>query len=285
MSAKQPGLGLSLAALSCGMGLLGLAACGSTALPAGLPATGSLGQTSDAGVMKGSMAGEPAFVTPPTTAPTRPPTTTPTTPVAGTGGTRMPPMSRDAGAMVDSGLVADGGMPVWPDGGVVGIDAGFSCSSDGVYPTDVNAYDQRGLSVLRGCKRVRGSVFIGSNSIEDLSDLSDLTMVDGRFQISSALWNDSSTSELSSLKGLENLRSVGALALAWLPRVTDLQPLSGLASAQEVEISRMDGLRNLDGLKELSWQTLSITENPKLESLDGLHAPQGVTAVLIAGNP
>ncbi|HKP59099.1 MAG TPA: hypothetical protein VJV78_20395, partial [Polyangiales bacterium] len=181
-------------------------------------------------------------------------------------------------------VTTDGGMPVWPDGGVVGVDAGVSCSTDGVYPTDVNAYDQNGLRVLHGCKRVRGNVFIGGNAIESLADLSDLSTVDGQLQISSSVFNDSSSSQLVSLKGLENLRSVGALSLSRLPLVPDLQPLSGLESAQTVEINRMDGLRNLEGLGKLSWQNVTITENSKLEALDGLHAPDGVSAVLLSGN-
>ena len=286
---------LALAAHGCTLGaLLWAAGCGSTGLPAGLPGSSREGQTADGGLVRGSTSGAPALPVA-GTGPLTPPPPSGRPPMTGSAGARsMPPPSRDAGTSPtrDGGLAADGGMP--RDAGFPQTDAGVfdampprPCQG-GQHSGDLYIYSQMELEGLRDCKHVDGNLII-QGEIVDLSPLSALSTVSGDFSIGGVYGQDPlqpPNTSLHSLKGLESLRSVGSLCLHSLANVPSLEPLSGLERARAIGVTDLDSLTNLNGLgKVSSWQNLTVRENAKLASLDGLSVPSQVFTIGLQRNP
>jgi hypothetical protein len=292
MSARQPNLrsgARRLAALSCGLGLLGLAACGSTSLPAGLSATGQQDQSSDPRVLRGGAAG--GAVGSMTPVPGGPPVTMVPPARGGAGGAPPPMMPRDAGVARDAGFATDGGIPTSPDSGVIGVDGGLmpgqpDCRT-GIYEGDAVVSDKRGLMMLRGCKIIAGSLMIIADRLEDLSDLSGLAQIRDTLQISVAdtAFSQPPNRVLKSLKGLENLQIVSSVALIGLAGVADLAPLANLTGGASVlRLVHMDGLTDLRGLGA-TFSEIMITDNAQLKSLDGLHVNADVGQLVLSANP
>jgi hypothetical protein len=141
------------------------------------------------------------------------------------------------------------------------------------------------LARLEGCRRVEGDLtIIISGSRSDLGPLNALTRVSGTLAISMS----------GSLEGLENLTRAGHLTLTDLD-VPTLEPLTNLTFLTgnvgededgQLTIQRSPSLRDVGGLGSLrAVRSVVVSENTRLESLNGLSVPPYLSEVFIANNP
>jgi hypothetical protein len=141
-----------------------------------------------------------------------------------------------------------------------------------------------------GCAVIEGDVLIEGNNIYNLNGLNVLTACNGELKIES-------DNSLTSLSGLENINSLGALNIVLNSPITDLTGLQGLTNISPgslfihdnislttlsglnnlslieggVEISNNSALINIDGLESLSFtKRININYNSSLSNLQGL---------------
>jgi len=146
------------------------------------------------------------------------------------------------------------------------------------------------LEALEGCTAVVGNLAIRCATCFDLRPLSQLTSV------SEALYLYCN-GRLTSLHGLENLASVGSLAIGrdycrsdcdWCdnPLLTDLHGLESLTEVKEVLLfSRTAYLDSLDGLDSLASVGHLELERTFMTSLGGAGNLTSVGDLDIQGNP
>lgn len=88
-----------------------------------------------------------------------------------------------------------------------------------------------------------------------------------------------------SLEGLEDIRSLGALAIDNEPLLNDLSPLKDLEFIGDLRVSGT-GISNLDGLENISTVKAGVTleNNPSLDSLAGLPVSVETQKITISSN-
>jgi hypothetical protein len=183
------------------------------------------------------------------------------------------------------------------DGLSQSLERGTLCADSPIARGPVEISNQDDLEALRGCEEVRGDLNIRIFEGTDLSPLSALRAVDGRFTLGQT--PDNYTDEtletwraeeearqrvaeagwLESLHGLEALERVGSLEMEHVA-APDLRPLSNLRNLAsnddplyggKLSISGARALVNLAGLENAGGVAdISIYGNPALESLFGL---------------
>lgn len=129
-----------------------------------------------------------------------------------------------------------------------------------------------------GCSHVFGDLYIENSAHTDLSILSNVRSVSGTLFIGA-------NPRLNSLKGLEQLNSVGQVVLLNNPELRDLSALSGLSEARAITIignPRLIGLSGPAALRHLDG--LVIADNDGLISVGGFAGLFTAGDVVIAGN-
>lgn len=135
-------------------------------------------------------------------------------------------------------------------------DSVTTCSDSEFAPAALDALDQAALEPLRGVTLFVGRLHIGGE-VNDLSPLACLTRVAGELEIEG-------TSELHSLHGLEQLKTIGGDATATL-RIANNQGLESLGG--------LDSLATIAAPPNASPYLageLTIVDNPRLTSSAGL---------------
>ena len=132
-----------------------------------------------------------------------------------------------------------------------------------------------GLDSLQRIGRDLSVLFFNSPSLESLVGLSSLRKIGRDF------WLSDTAATLKNWAGLEHLDSIGVdLNLFQMGGVKNFEGLKNLKSAG-ILAHHCAALENLKGLENLeSANTVSLTENPNLKSLDGLE-----NLKTIAGDP
>ncbi len=142
------------------------------------------------------------------------------------------------------------------------------------------AGNDESFAALAGCQVYRGSLSLDHPG-PDLSPLASLRILEG------ALTTTGFNYELESLKGLEQLQSVGEFRFS----NDGLRSMSGVLSLREVKgffyLSGLSNLTDLDGLENLrSTGSFEVSFNIVLVDIDGLSGLQRVDGDLrIDGNP
>ncbi|KXZ44859.1 hypothetical protein GPECTOR_61g812 [Gonium pectorale] len=131
----------------------------------------------------------------------------------------------------------------------------------------VNMYDDEAkkLTTISGSLVIWATKDLGTG----LWPLSGLTSVAGQLVVVGSSARDS---ELESLKGLENLKTVGGLNLLSLQRLRDLSGLSGLTLVRgDINIIYCASLESTRGLGPLAsvYSDVYLANNPSLRDLDG----------------
>lgn len=125
------------------------------------------------------------------------------------------------------------------------------------------------LADLADCGTVRGSLTI-EDGVTSLAPLSELVMVQGSLTVRSR--------HLTSLAGLESLRSVSTLVIA--SPVTNLHALGGLQHADDLTIQDA-AITDLGGLGTLSvLRNLTVAGCPSLTSMSGLDRVTAISGTL-----
>jgi hypothetical protein len=140
-------------------------------------------------------------------------------------------------------------------------------------PYIVMAYLRGRDLFFKGCTSVRDSIYIDSNTVDNLDALSALESIGGdlvhRTRVKYPLGppeTDTSHVRLTSLSGLAHLRQVFGLTLRQLP-LTDLRGHEQLQSTR-LTIEGMRALQSLEGLgKRGSYPQVTLSKLPALERL------------------
>ena len=135
------------------------------------------------------------------------------------------------------------------------------------------------LEAVCGCTRVEGDLAIELGSSGDLACLATLREVTGLLALGSRM-----SSSISSLHGLGELRRVGTLQLSGLA-VADLSGLANLQSADELELSALPLIVDLRGLERVRWTQLTLQNLAELRSLEGLRVPETIAALTLSDDP
>ena len=116
-----------------------------------------------------------------------------------------------------------------------------------------------------GCDVVLGDLTIQGSTVESLLPLSNLELVNGKLRILN-------NGALSSLNGLDNLRSVGDRVYLNGRSLSSIDALNSLTSVGGVFQMRNTGVAEVDGLQSLVsvGGSLIFEDNSLLEHLDGL---------------
>jgi hypothetical protein len=157
-------------------------------------------------------------------------------------------------------------------------------SSTGVTPTicgapgdEASTDDQ--IAALEGCDTYRGTLMMLSD-VSTVAPLSALRVLEGE------LFLGGTDSPLTTLQGLEQLESVGALTFT-AHNVQNLLPLAGLQEVKSnFSVSSMFNLvdlRGLDGLRSVGGNFL-LFANTALISVDGLEGLETVGGDFEAGS-
>jgi hypothetical protein len=199
------------------------------------------------------------------------------------------------------------------DGVTQSLQRGTLCADSPIAQGPIEIMSQDDLDALRGCEEVRGDLNIRIFADTDLSPLSSLRAVAGRFTFGQSpetyteetaeTWSEGEAERdrvaeagwLDSLHGLEALERVGSLEMDRIA-APDLLPLSNLRNlagnddplyAGRLHISRARALVNLAGLENAGGVAdLSIGSNPALESLSVLRLSRDVPGfVSLYDNP
>lgn len=148
-----------------------------------------------------------------------------------------------------------------------------------------------GVLILRGAAQIPGSTLCeGDFTLSSQAEVDAFNCT----EITGTLWI--SGEDITDLSPLQNLTKVGILIITECPNLINVDGLSGLR-----EITRKDGmpyvlgisgnakLKNIDGLDNLTATTMgsmSISNNPALESINALSSVQTVFGLFsIANNP
>ena len=110
----------------------------------------------------------------------------------------------------------------------------------------------------------------GRSSLENVKGLKNLQYVGGAFRI---IGDQRTPCPLSSLTGLENLRSAGGIELIFLVNLTDINALAGLTTIRgDIKFSLLPRLDNIAGLTNITsiGGSLSILGTNTLQRLDPL---------------
>jgi hypothetical protein len=121
----------------------------------------------------------------------------------------------------------------------------------------------------------------GPVTIQNRSDLRSVAatcqIIDGDLRILG--------SDLTSLDGLERVRSVQSLAIFENPKLENLRGLRGLVSARAVALIDNPVLESLAGLDNVTVKDAAVVTNTAIRTLVGLGDVHAVGEVVIAGNP
>ncbi len=135
------------------------------------------------------------------------------------------------------------------------------------------------LDALRSLQSVGGDMIVFNNpKLETVRGLSELTSVGGEFALNQL-------PALTTLEGLAGLKQTGFFAIAALPKLRVLTPLS-LTRARGVIIRDCSELETLHGLNNLQdlVARLEIAHNARLTSLSGLDGLKAVEELRIREN-
>ena len=161
------------------------------------------------------------------------------------------------------------------------------------------------LTELSALKEVTGSFIIsGAPMLKNLSGLNKLNSVGIQFIVShNVLMEDisglvsgvnvaetvviDSNETMLTLNGYENITCQGTLMFCFNPSMTDISAIQGVSEVKGLGIFNNDEIEELSVLSELTTVTekLSINDNPKLFTLDGLENLESVTRLEIYNNP
>ncbi len=133
---------------------------------------------------------------------------------------------------------------------------------------------------LESLKSVGGFFRIGGDhyQLQNIQALANLTTVGGLLSIVG-------NAKLTSLSGLDNLKSVESLTINDNPLLENLQGLGSLLSTRDITIWNNDQLLNLQGLNKItSVRSLQILFNPTLQNLTGLDNITTAIDIIIEGN-
>ncbi len=169
-----------------------------------------------------------------------------------------------------------------PDGGVAEV----TCGDGGTYGIGHDATLIRAGSLKQpvyfdGCTRIVGRLQIGAE--RTLEPYRKVRRVDRELGLSYLV-------ELRTLEPLSNLSQIGGIIIQRLPVLSNL---SGLENVREVTqpgavaIFQNEALRSLSVLQSTRFSgsgLLTISDNPKLENLDGLQGITSVKTLIVTGN-
>jgi len=136
----------------------------------------------------------------------------------------------------------------------------------------------RGWRSLAGCQEVAGDVRIEGTDSTELIELRGVRAIHGTLFIGG-------NTELSSLSGLEDLRSAQEVVIVNNPNLKDIDGLSGLEQVERVSVAHNPGLRVISGMDKVSHlKTLMIMHNG-LTRMSGFNGLVSADSVTIAENP
>jgi len=193
-------------------------------------------------------------------------------------------------------LAACGGEPC-------SIPAGYLFTSQ----EDVDSFP----AMFPGCKSINGDIYLIGNSTEiwNLDSLIQLEEIHGQLTVGSTLLTDLTglnnlksvdylyiayNNELKSLQGLNNLDSLPfGINLTFNDSITSLEGLNGLITMGSLDIRYNSSLVDLSGLEQLTdiFGYIGITNNASLQSLHGIddvhfeNTPFGSPHLFIYDNP
>jgi hypothetical protein len=168
---------------------------------------------------------------------------------------------------------------------------------------DVNQFSQQYI----GINRIEGRLLIGGNDTFNLSDITSLAPLQQLNTIQSIYISNNAA--LKTLNGLQRLKTVDGFTIYNNPQLENLNGLDSLEYAYSFTLRKNDTLPNLQGLKALketyfftvdkcknlvSCQGVTalkkiifrcyITDNPRLKSINGFDALEGVAEIYVTNN-
>ena len=138
------------------------------------------------------------------------------------------------------------------------------------------------LSSLEGLNHLETAYSINIMDNDALTNLEGLDNLDSTGQI----WIKNNA-HLQSLDGLGNLRSAVEIAAVNNPELISLAAISHLTSIEKIEITGNDSLETVEALGALLPETMTISSNASLISLEGLYENRTTIegSLYIVGNP
>jgi len=182
-----------------------------------------------------------------------------------------------------------------------------TCLPDGITFSTQDQIDNF-QSDYPGCTEIIGSVYIEGSDIQNLDGLNVLISIPSFLSIGSYYEGNPM---LTSIQGLENLTEIGAIAIRNNVSLASLSGLQGISNTGSIFIENNASLTNLTGLDNVTYLTylnlrnnyslvnlnglgkldstyqhISISDNPSLTSLDGIHKLKhiGIEGLIINNN-
>jgi hypothetical protein len=148
--------------------------------------------------------------------------------------------------------------------------AGDYCR-DGVLGCQFDATSQPEVAKLSKCELALRDLTLSGPDVTDLSPLSKLRQVRGKFTLGTIPGDSRESGILESAAGLEALQTVGQLVIGRQPWLRDLHALSGLTKTGSVQLSVLDSLVDLTGLEHITGPVgLHLWKMPALKDLRAL---------------